>query len=296
VAGELLDQSSSRNGATVIWVVIHTAEGPTDSAPGDPRVDAGSAEDLLAFFEPKTDRSCHAIADDDHLLDALVPYDREAWTLRGGNPRSDNLEMCALASWSRAEWLDHLPMLRIAARWVAGRLKARGLPNHRVSVAECAARSVGGFMDHYTYTKATGDGTHWDVGPNFPWDVFDPLVTKALTGAPLDEEDDVTAEEVWAYGVKNPDTGAVMKASDRLLDTERRILATQSAVSAQGKVLATAVATLGALQAAVKTLAESTAAGVDYDRLTEIVDAAAERAVSGIEVTFVPPADATPSA
>jgi len=189
---ELNAQSSSRAGAAVLWITIHTAEGPTDEFPAQPDLDAGSAQDLLTFFEGKTDRSCHAIADDDVLLDNLVDYARAAWTLRAGNPRSDNLEMCGLASWSRAEWLTHTGMLRNAARWVADRLKARGMPVHRVTVAECSARSARGYMDHNTYTVATGDGTHWDCGPNFPWDVFGGYVTEAFNGT--QEEDDMAAD------------------------------------------------------------------------------------------------------
>jgi len=194
VSLELEAQSSSRNGAAVLWVTIHTAEGPTDEFPSRPDLDAGSAEDLLAFFQGKTDRSCHAIADDDKLLDGLVDYARAAWTLRNGNPRSDNLEMCGLASWSRAEWLTHKGMLANAARWVAGRLKARQMPVHRVTVAECAARSARGYMDHNTYTQATKDGTHWDVGPNFPWDVFGPMVTDAYNGTTTQEDDGMSAD------------------------------------------------------------------------------------------------------
>jgi hypothetical protein len=232
MAGELAAHSSSRNGASVLWITIHTAEGPTDEFPSRPDLDAGSAQDLLAFFEPKTDRSTHAIADDDVLLDDLVPYDRAAWTLRNGNPHSDNLEMCGLASWSREEWLTHLPMLKNAARWVASRYRARGWAEtpRRLSIADVQGRAARGYMDHNTYTKATGDGTHWDVGPNFPWDVFGPLVIAAFTGKAQTEEDDVTAADVWTAPIKNPASGAVQSAATRLLDIETRVAAIQKAV------------------------------------------------------------------
>lgn len=182
---ELIDQSSTRT-TNVIWVTIHTAEGPTDEFPARPDLDSGSARDLVSFFEGKTDRSCHAVADDDVLIDNLIPYNRAAWTLRGGNSRSDNLEMCGLASWSRPEWLEHPGMLRNAARWVASRLLARGIPNRRINIAQCAA-GVSGYLDHNTYTKAYKDGTHWDCGPDFPWDVFGEMVTDEYNGS----EDDV---------------------------------------------------------------------------------------------------------
>lgn len=196
MAGELEAHSSDRNGAVVLWVTIHTAEGPTDEFPARPDLDAGSAEDLLAFFEPKTDRSVHAIADDDVLLDDLIDYARSAWTLRNGNPHSDNLEMCGLASWSRAEWLTHPGMLKNAARWVAKRCHARGITPRRLSIVDVQGRQARGYMDHNTYTKATGDGTHWDVGLGFPWDVFGQLVTAAYNGTALDTEDDLMTSPI----------------------------------------------------------------------------------------------------
>jgi hypothetical protein len=110
-------------------------------------------------------------------------------------------------------------MLRIAARWVAGRLKARGIAPHRVTVAECRAKNTRGYMDHWTYTQATLDGTHTDVGKFFPWDVFNNYIISELHG----EDDMPTAKEVWDYGIKNPDSGAVMSAATRLLDVERRV-------------------------------------------------------------------------
>jgi hypothetical protein len=185
MANELINQSQSRDGAAVLWITIHTAEGATDEFPSRPDLDAGSADDLLRFFEGKRDRSCHAVCDDDKIIDNLVPYDRAAWTLRGGNNRSDNLEMCGIASWSRAEWLTHDGMLQNAAKWVARRLTARAMAPHRVTVTECANRSHRGYMDHWTYTRATGDGTHTDVGKFFPWDVFGNYVISSLAGVPL---------------------------------------------------------------------------------------------------------------
>jgi len=315
---ELNAQSSSRAGAAVLWITIHTAEGPTDEFPSRPDLDAGSAQSLLTFFRGKTDRSCHAIADDDVLLDNLVDYSRAAWTLRNGNPRSDNLEMCGLASWSRAEWLTHRGMLANAAKWVAGRLKARKMAVHRVTVAECAARSARGYMDHNTYTVATKDGTHWDVGPNFPWDVFGTMVTAAYGGQPT-PEDDVSAADVWNYAVKNPDSGAVSSAAARLLDVETQVTKLRTELGKSIYLLMygddadenkdkgthpnnlqtlrsmalSAQASAQAALAALAELAKTSGQPVDYDRLTQIVDAAAQRAVEGVDVVFTPPAPAS---
>lgn len=241
MAGELLAQSSDRHGAVVRWITLHTAEGPEDEFPSRPDLDAGSARDLLRFFQGKTDRSCHAIADDDVLLDGLVPYDRAAWTLRNGNPNSDNLEMCGLASWSRAEWLTHRPMLTIAARWIRARCAARGITPRRLSVAQVAGRSARGYIDHWTYTQATHDGTHWDCGANFPWDVFGALVNGG--------DDMPDPADLWSYPITNPDSGARITAANRLLDVERRVLITQTGVGQLAGQLAAVSAKLDRLLA-----------------------------------------------
>jgi hypothetical protein len=151
--------SGSRNGAKVIWICVHTAEGIRD------------ADDLKAFFDRSTNSSSHAVADDTELIENCVPYDRAAWTLRNGNEESDNLELCGFASWSRAEWLNnHQGMLNQAALWIRRRCNARGVPIVKLSAADVRARKAG-VIGHVDYTNGTGDGTHWDPGPGFPWDV-----------------------------------------------------------------------------------------------------------------------------
>ncbi|MGW4484346.1 N-acetylmuramoyl-L-alanine amidase [Amycolatopsis sp. NPDC004368] len=162
--------SSSRGGARVLWVTVHTAEG------------IRKASDLQAFFNRSTDSSAHAVADDNTLLDNLVPYDRAAWTLRNGNPKSDNLELCGFASWSRDEWLtEHQGMLRNAANWIRSRCTARGIPITKLSAADVHAGKAG-VIGHVDYTNGTGDGTHWDPGPGFPWDVVISMASGAVAG------------------------------------------------------------------------------------------------------------------
>lgn len=150
--------SSSRGGARVIWACVHTAEG------------IRKASDLKAFFERSTDSSAHAVADDNTLLDNLVPYDRASWTLRNGNTRSLNLELCGFAKWTRAEWLQHQGMLDNAAAWIRRACQWAGIPIVKLSAADIKAGRAG-VIGHVDYTNGTGDGTHWDPGPGFPWDI-----------------------------------------------------------------------------------------------------------------------------
>jgi hypothetical protein len=178
--------SSGRNGTRVIWVVVHTAEGIRKAA------------DLKAFFDRSTNSSAHAVADDVTLLDNLVPYGNASWTLRNGNSRSDNLELCGFASWSRAEWINnHQGMLTNAAIWIRSRCHARGIPVVKLSPADVRAGRAG-VIGHVDYTQGAGDGTHWDPGPGFPWDV---VIARAAGGGSEDDMfEQVDRDALYALG------------------------------------------------------------------------------------------------
>jgi len=148
-------------------VVLHTSEG------------ARTVESLAAFLRRPTVAASYHGAVDDERYEAYVPYDRAAWALRNGNQESDNLCLCGFASWTRGEWLRHGRMLDLTAAWIAERCTARGVPIELLTPTQVGAamrdsRHPGGVIDHHRYTLGTGDGTHWDVGAGFPWDVVIP--------------------------------------------------------------------------------------------------------------------------
>jgi hypothetical protein len=161
-------KSSARGSRPVIWVAGHTAEG------------ARTARSLASYFyRDDIMASSHTCIDAKEILQ-IVPYDRAAWTLRGGNPISDNAELCGFAGWTRAQWLstgtvdgcvNPRQMIRNFARWAKARCVARKIPIRKLSVAQVKAGNAG-IIHHKDYTEATRDGTHWDMGYNFPWDVF----------------------------------------------------------------------------------------------------------------------------
>jgi hypothetical protein len=155
---------SSRNGARVRLVVLHTTEGARDVA------------SLGAYFQRVSNASYHG-AMDDQRFESYVNYSEASWSILGANPFSDNAAFCAFASWDRTEWLRHGRMLDLGAAWVADRCMARNLPIRRLSLPEVAAaardpRHPGGVIMHRDYTWATGDGTHTDCGNGLPWDVI----------------------------------------------------------------------------------------------------------------------------
>lgn len=144
--------------------MIHTSEG------------ARSVGSLGSFLQNTPNQVSYHGAVDDHRYESYVDYSHAAWSLRNGNQESDNLCLCAFAGWSRAEWLRHPRMLELTAAWIAERCMARRVPVMRLSDAEVGRamrddHHPGGWADHDAYTNGTGDGTHWDVGENFPFDL-----------------------------------------------------------------------------------------------------------------------------
>ena len=179
--------SSDRFGALVIWICLHTAEGSRRVA------------DLFAFFDRNQNSSSHAGADGYTLSDGWVPRSRAAWTLRNGNSRSMNLEMCGFARWTRAQWLSEgwvdgvwnpRQMIRNAARWARQECEHWKVPKAHISVNGVRARAKGVIM-HDDYSKGSGDGDHWDIGTGFPWDVF-----FADMNGTTAQEDGVSAEDL----------------------------------------------------------------------------------------------------
>lgn len=171
----MLARSSLRNGATVRVLAVHTSEGILKAA------------DLAAWSSWAG--SSHAAADTDGVLltpaDGFVPYERASWTLRSGNPWSENIELCGFAKWKRDDWLARPKLLDACARWLGARSAARGIPLVKLTPKEYAA-GRSGVIGHVDHTVGYSDGTHWDPGPDFPWDVV--LDKAAAYAGPTTEE------------------------------------------------------------------------------------------------------------
>lgn len=180
-------KSSARTSSPVIWIVGHTAEG------------ARSRQDLGAFFYQNATQASSHVGIDAGGVSQYVAYNRSAWTLRNGNSISDNAEICGFANFTRSQWLgsatvNQCPnprqMVRNFSDWARNRCVSRGIPMRKLTVAQ-TANHASGLIGHVDYTNATGDGTHTDPGPNFPWDVvlmdmIHPEVPMADSPAALD--------------------------------------------------------------------------------------------------------------
>jgi hypothetical protein len=169
---------SSRGGAAVRLVVIHTAEG------------SRTIESLGAFFaNPASGVSSHVGIDDTpNTVGEYVRRDYKAWTAANFNPVAVQAELCAFAAWTPAEWNTHPTMLENCARWIAEECAAFGIPIRRLSPAEAQS---GGYGVCQHVDLGTGGGNHSDCGPGFPMDTVLAIAAdgRPPTPTPIDLED-----------------------------------------------------------------------------------------------------------
>ena len=135
--------------------MIHTAEG------------ARTIEELGNFFKnPSSGVSSHVGADDKKLtVGEYVKRGNKAWTAANANPVAVQIELCAFAKWSTAEWNKHPNMLENCARWIAEEAKAFGLPITKLSSSQAQADGRGVCTHN---DLGSWGGGHWDPGGGFP--------------------------------------------------------------------------------------------------------------------------------
>ena len=146
---------SSRGGASVRLIVLHTAEGST------------SIESLGSYFQnPAAEASSHVGIDDKAgVVGEYVQRSGKAWTAANANPVSVQAELCGFAKWTAAEWAKHPNMLENCARWIAEEAAAFGLPLTRLNASQ-AQGSGRGVCEHVDL--GSWGGGHWDCGGGFP--------------------------------------------------------------------------------------------------------------------------------
>lgn len=170
-------KSSSRGSAVIDLFAVHTAEG------------AKTVWSLASYFNREdVTGSAHAAIDADETL-AMVSDYRAAHTLRSGNPRSLNVELCGFAEMTRAQWLSETDvsffrstggarvtvkrprqMLRRLSAYLAEKHLQHGFRLVKLTPLD-VARGLGGVIGHVDWTVGKKDGTHTDPGDGFPWDV-----------------------------------------------------------------------------------------------------------------------------
>lgn len=173
---------SSRGGATVRLVVLHTAQGAT------------TYQSLGNFFaSPSSQVSSHVGIDDTPgTVGEYVYRPNKAWTAANANPVATQAELCAFAEWNATEWARHPEMLANTADWIAEECAYFGIPIVKLTAAQAqgSGRGVCGHVD-----LGSWGGGHWDPGPNFPWaDVLDMARGGASPPTPTPpKEEDIVA-------------------------------------------------------------------------------------------------------
>lgn len=148
---------SSRSGAKVRLIVLHTAEGAT------------TIESLGNFFANTSSQvSSHVGIDDKNgVIGEYVKRPNKAWTASNANPVAVQAELCAFARWTAAEWNLHPNMLENCARWIAEEAAYFNIPIVKLTPAQ-AQGSGAGVCQHVDL--GTWGGNHYDCGGSFPID------------------------------------------------------------------------------------------------------------------------------
>jgi hypothetical protein len=149
---------SSRSGAAVRLIVLHTAEGAT------------TIESLGNFFaNPSSGVSSHVGIDDKKgTIGEYVKRPNKAWTAANANPVAVQAELCGFANWSTSMWKNqHANMLDNAAKWIVEESKYWGVPITKLSPS--AAQGSGRGVCQHKDLGSWG-GNHSDCGSGFPMD------------------------------------------------------------------------------------------------------------------------------
>jgi murein L,D-transpeptidase YcbB/YkuD len=134
------------------------------------------------FANPSAQVSSHTGADDKaNTVGEYVHRGNKAWTAANANPVAVQIELCAFAAWSAAEWDQHPNMLDNCAKWIAEEAAAFGIPIRRLSPGE-AQGGAAGVCQHVDL--GSWGGNHSDCGPGFPMDEVLAMAGGAPGGAP----------------------------------------------------------------------------------------------------------------
>lgn len=177
---------SSRGGASVRLIVLHTAEG------------ARTIESLGSFFQGNVSASSQVGTDDKpNTVGEYVSRSNKSWTQSEFNPVATSNELCGFASWSTDEWRNnHHTMLENAAKWIAEEAAHFGIPITKLNASQ-AQGSGRGVCQHVDL--GSRGGGHHDCGSGFPIDyVLD--MARGGSGAATSEATDMIASAVADNG------------------------------------------------------------------------------------------------
>lgn len=172
------NSSNGRGGQKPRYFFLHTQEGD------------GTAESLAGYLNnPGNGASYHYTLRDGVLVD-VVDTDLASWSVGDANGISINLCFAgSRASWSRAQWLERDDDLRIAAYIAVQDGRKYGFAPNWLGSGGRYTPANQGVSDHQYVTDVIGWGTHTDVGPGFPGDVFSRYLAEYAGTAPEGDDD-----------------------------------------------------------------------------------------------------------
>lgn len=182
---------SKGRGQEICGIVIHTAE----------CAEVKGADIAVGkwFQNPQSKVSAHYVVDADSVTQCVDLADI-AWHAGPVNGWTIGIELAGRAGQSSAEWSDEYSasLLTLAANLVADLCARFDILPARLQGVQITGKQKGIF-GHVDVTKATGKGTHWDPGPNFPWDLFLGKVAERLHKAkpPVTESPKALSAESW---------------------------------------------------------------------------------------------------
>lgn len=164
--------NNSTRGKKPTMFLLHTQEGGGGDA---------AAENLAKWFQNGNGVSYHytisQASDGGVTVVDCVDTDRSSWSVGNANPISINLCFAgSRASWSREQWMKQANAIDVAAYLAVQDAKKYGFAP--LVVPPPYTNGTPGISDHRWVTDVFKWGTHTDVGPNFPWDVFKAAVDK----------------------------------------------------------------------------------------------------------------------
>ena len=190
-------RSANRGPGDVRVIVIHDMEAPEKST---------TAEAVARYFERGgVVASAHINVDNDSIVQSV--YDSDiAYAAPGANHDGIQVEIAGYARQTREQWLDEYSRdaLELAANAVAQYCLKFEIPVKHLSDSELA-KGHRGIVGHNQVSKVYKRSSHWDPGPNFPWDHFisrvqywhDKWSGKTTTPGGDDELDLTKEEKEW---------------------------------------------------------------------------------------------------
>ena len=150
-----------------------------------------AAEDVAMWFAdrspskfPAPMASAHYCIDEDSIVQCV--REREiAYHAPGANNDGIGIEHSGFAKQTKENWDDlSSRLILIRSQIIASDICLReNIPAKKLTVQEIL-NGEKGFCGHKDITDAYKKGTHWDPGPNFPWDSYISKIVKLITPSP----------------------------------------------------------------------------------------------------------------